>query len=92
MKMQAAIQIMESTTKPAGFMVAFERAGDGFLRSDHFPDVHQGEPPIETEEEAWAMAAQFAAKTHKKCVNVYVIRREDFVPVPSYKERMIENR
>jgi hypothetical protein len=71
-------------------MVHFEWAGDGFLRSDYFPDVHAGELPIATEDEAWQMAAQFAAKTRKRCVNVYVIRREDFTPVQGYRERMIE--
>ena len=92
MKMQEALDIMEKVPKPAGFMVHFEWAGDGFLRSDYFPDVHAREPPIATEDEAWQMAAKFAAKKRKRCVNVYVIRREDFAPVPRYRERMIENR
>lgn len=38
MKMQEALDIMEDVRKPAGFMVHFEWAGDGFLRSDYFPD------------------------------------------------------
>lgn len=92
MKMQEALDIIENAPKPAGFMVHFEWAGDGFLRSDHFPDVRAGEPPIATEDEAWQIAAQFAAKKRKRCVNVYVIRREDFTPVHGYRERMIENR
>lgn len=92
MKMQEALEIMGDAQKPAGFMVHFEWAGDGFLRSDYFPDVHYGEPPIATEAEAWQMASQFAAKTHKRSVNVYVIRREDFVPVQGYRERTIKNR
>lgn len=90
MKMQEAMNIMEAG--PAGFMVTFERADGATLASDHFPEVRSGEPPIATEDEAWQMAAQFAAKTRKRCVNVYVIRREDFAPVPGYRERMIENR
>jgi hypothetical protein len=89
-KMQDAVKIMEAKTP--GFMVAFEHVGDGFLTSDHFPDVHSGEEPIPTEEEAWRLAARFAAKTHKRCVNIYVIRREDFTPVPGYHALMIENR
>lgn len=90
MKMEEAMMIMEG--KPKGFMVAFERVEGSILASDHFPDVRAGEPPIETEEQAWQMAAQFAAKTRRRCVNVYVIRREDFTPVQGYRERMIENR
>lgn len=90
MKMHAAMSIMESG--PAGFMVTFEKVEGSILASDNFPDVRNGEPPIATEAEAWQMAAQFAAKTRKRCVNIYVIRREDFTPVSGYRERMIENR
>jgi hypothetical protein len=90
MKMQDAMNIMEAG--PAGFMVTFEKVRGSILESDHFPDVRNGEPPIATEEEAWQMAAQFAAKTRTRCVNIYAIRRKDFTPVPRYRERMIENR
>ena len=90
MKMEEAMRVMEG--QPKGFMVAFERVEGSILASDHFPDVRSGEPPIATEEEAWRMAAQFAAKTRKRCVNIYVIRREDFTPVPDYRSRMIDNR
>ena len=89
MKMQEAIHIMEA--RPAGFMVRFARVRDYILDSDHFPDVHSGEPPIPTEAEAWDVAARFAAKTRGRCINVYVIRLEDFRPVPGYLARMISN-
>jgi hypothetical protein len=89
-KMAEAMRIMEA--RPAGFMVAFEHVDGSILASDHFPDVRNGEKAIPTEDEAWQMAAQFAAQTRKRCVNVYVIRREDFTPVARYRERMIENR
>ena len=92
MKMREAMNIMEDKPKPAGFMVHFEKVVGSMLHSDYFPDVHAGEPPIPTEEEAWQMAAQFAAKTRKRCINVYVVRREDFTPVPDYAQRKIENR
>lgn len=92
MKMQEALSVMTGKVKPAGFMVTFEHVEGNMLRSDHFPDVHCGETPIETEELAWALAATFASKTVGKCVNVYVIRREDFTPVPGYKSRLITNR
>ena len=92
MKMQEAMKIMEDAPKPAGFMVHFEHVLGAMLSGDYFPDVRAGEQPIATEEEAWKMAQQFAAKTRKRCVNVYVILREDFTPVQGYSERMIENR
>ena len=92
MKMQEAMNIMENKPKLAGFMVHFEKIVGAMLHSDYFPDVHAGEPPIKTENEAWKMAAQFAAKTHKSCINIYVVRREDFTPVPDYAQRKIVNR
>ena len=90
MKIQEAMKIIHGA--PAGFMVAFEHVDGSILKSDHFPDVRNGEPPIGTEEEAWQLAARFAAKTRERCVNVYVIRREDYTPVPSCHARMIKNR
>ena len=89
--MEEAMRIMEEAD-PAGFMVTFEHIRGSMLESDHFPDVRNGETSIATENEAWQMAAQFAAKTRKRCVNIYVIRYEDFAPVPGYQERMIKNR
>lgn len=89
MRMNEAVAIinMERT----GYMVHFEHVEGSILRSDHFPDKHAGEALIGTEEEAWVLAAKFAAATVGKCVNFYVIG-SDFRPVPRYAERMIVNR
>ena len=92
MKMQEALNIMGDTPKQAGFLVHFQKVVGALLHSGYFPDVDAGEPPIPTENEAWQMAAQFAAKTHKRYINVFVVRREDFTPVPDYAKRQIENR
>lgn len=89
MKMSKALEIIES--KPNGYMVSFEHAGDGFLRSDHFPELWDGEKLIETEEEAWELARKFAAKTTGKCVNIYVIDSK-FRPVANFKDKEIKNR
>jgi len=91
MKMRDALKIIKGTQSPTGFMICFERAGDGFLKSDHFPDKHLGEPLIPTEEEAWKLARQFAEKTKGKCVNIYVVN-SDFSPVIDYEEKQIKNR
>ena len=92
MKMQDAMKIMEGEPRLPGFMVNFERVAGSMLESDYFPDVQAGEEPIQTEEQAWQMAAQFAVKTRKRCVNIYVIHRADFTPVADYAGRKIENR
>ena len=91
MKMQEALNIMEAEAKPVGFMVHFIW-NDKPPRSDYFPDVRNGEPPIATENEAWQMAEKFAAKTRGICIHVYVVRSVDCVPVHDFLERMIENR
>lgn len=90
MKMEKALEIING--RPAGYLVHFEHAGDGFLRSDYFPDVHAGEPPIATEQDAWDLARRFAAKTPRRCVNLYVVHSLDFTPVPHYREQMLVNR
>ena len=90
MKMQEAMRVMED--RPAGFMVRFSRVRGYILDSDHFPDAHIGEPPIPTEAEAWDAATRFAARTRGRCVDVFVIQREGFSPVPGYLARMISNR
>jgi len=89
MRMSEAMRIIAMV--PRGYMVSFERVEGHILASDYFPDKHAGEPLIPTEEEAWALAAKFAAATKRKCVNIYVIG-SDFRPVPDYRARMIENR
>ena len=92
MKMQDAMKIMEGEPRLPGFMVHVERVACSMLESDYFPEVQAGEEPIQTEEQAWQMAAQFAVKTRKRCVNIYVIHRADFTPVADYAGRKIENR
>lgn len=92
MKMQEAMKIMAGIPNRAGFLVHFEHAGGGFLRSDYFPDVRVGEEPIKTEDEAWEMAEQFAARTRRRMVNIYVVHAEDFTPVDRYAARKIANR
>jgi hypothetical protein len=89
MKMQDAMKIING--EPRGFMVSFEWKKGGILESDHFPDKHAGEPLIETEKEAWLLAAEFAKKMRDKVVNLYVIGR-DFAPVDGYRDKYIENR
>lgn len=91
MKMWEAMDIINKKDKEYGFMVSFEHAGDGFLRSDHFPDKHASEKLIPTEEEAWELAHRFARQTKDKCVNIYVID-QNFSPVNGYKTRKIKNR
>ena len=90
MKMQDAIKIIDDAEKQ-GFMVSFEHAKGGMLLGDYFPDKHAGEKLIESEEIAWLLARQFAAKTRGKCVNIYVVDA-NFNPVKGYRERTIKNR
>lgn len=91
MKFADVMEIIEGINKTFGFMVHFEHAGDGFLRSDYFPDKHKGEKLIETEKKAWDLAKRFAAKTRGKCVNIYVVD-QSFAPVKGYKNKEIRNR
>ena len=72
-------------------MVSFEWYGDGFLRSDHFPDKHADEPLIESEHEAWELARAFARATKGKTCNLYVVDSK-FVPVADYDKRKMSNR
>lgn len=91
MKMQEALDIIDGKNESKGFMVSFEHAGDGFLRSDYFPDTHAGEELIKTEREAWILAAKFAEKTFERCVNIYVVD-SNFRPVASWQQKKIVNR
>jgi len=85
MKLEDAKAFMQNT---GGYRVEFEKQEGGILRSDHFPD--DGEPTIPIEEEAWALAKEFArAGKHKGIVNVYVIQGNDYKPVEGYKERKL---
>lgn len=91
MKMAQVMSLIKSKPdKKAGYLVHFYRAERGLLFSDYFPE--KGEPPIPTEEKAWKLAEQFAAKTRGQFVHIYVVRRADFMPVPGYRTRLIENR
>ena len=93
MKMKDAMDMIERNKKEKveGFMVSFEWARKGMLHSDHFPDRHAGEELIKTEEEAWALAHEFAKGTFGNAVNIYVVG-SDFVPVDGYEEKKIKNR
>lgn len=91
MLMREAIEIINSDPKPTGYMVWFEYKKNGrFLGSDYFPDKGKGEQLISTEEEAWALATQFANKSKGKYTNIYVVD-QDFMPVPGYKTCKIDN-
>lgn len=89
MKMRDALDRIEGKT--TGFMVSFEWYGDGFLRSDHFPDKHSGEKLISSENEAWELCNKFAQAMKGKVCNLYVID-QNFSPVNGYEARKIENR
>jgi hypothetical protein len=87
--MQEALDLINN--KPKGYMVSFEWCGDGFLRSDHFPDKHAGEKLIESESQAWELAESFALAMKGKVCNLYVVGH-DFRPVENYRVRYIVNR
>lgn len=91
MRMTDALELMRPRPVPTGYMVSFERIQGGCLTSDHFPDKHAGELLIQTEEEAWALAAKFAAASRGQCCNFYVVGA-DFAPVPGHAARSIANR
>jgi len=88
MRLQEILDIQYGVQQ--GFRVAFERYGDGFLRSDYYPD--RGELPIPFEEEAWKVAEILAKILKGKACNFYVVKSEDWTPVKNYKEREIINR
>lgn len=87
--MQEVYNILHN--KKSGFMVHFEWYGDGFFKSDHFPDKHAGEELINTESEAWELAERFAKCLKGKICNLYVMN-SDFSAVDNYKQREILNR
>ena len=64
----------------------YEEREGYLLASKHFPDG--GEPLIETEEDAWKLAAGFAKVDPYRYVNIYVVD-EHWSPVPEYKERLL---
>ena len=89
MKIKDALELIEEHKKPInpGYMVSFEVRVSGILRSDHFPDPHDGEPLIKTESKAWDLATEFS-KVSTCNVNIYVTD-QTFSPVKDYKERML---
>lgn len=93
MKYMDALEIIRNPLSyPQGYLVSFEWREDGMLRSDHFPDVHGGEPPLPTEKEAWMLATKFALATRGKTCNLYVIEYPSFTPVKGYESKKISNR
>lgn len=92
MKMAEARRIIE-TVSSDGFLVKFNYIEDPYIeRSDYFPDTCNGEPPIATEEEAWALAADFANSAPDKFYNIYVTSSTDFRPVIGYDLRMLRKK
>lgn len=89
MRRAAVLDIIQRGIQPAGYRVSFDRVDGKFLVGGWFPE--RDEPLIETEALAWAWAIQFAAKTFGRYVNIYVID-DNWVPVPGYEARLIENR
>ena len=72
MRIQDALREIAGLAEgPQGWIVVFTRPVGGkrdkgrifVIQQDQFPDVDAGEKPIRTEEEAWALAEAFAAKT-----------------------------
>jgi hypothetical protein len=92
MKMQTAMAIIEKQDK-GGFMVNFERRERGGWINDHFPDKYAGETLIQTEEEAWELAVQFAkaTKDNLDIKEIYVIN-ENFYPVKGYADKILKPR
>ena len=84
MKMSEALEIIDG--KPKGFMVHFEVTSGSIAGSNHFPDLHAGEPLIPTEHEAWDLARRFANATGPEYNCIYVIDHR-FVPVKDYRRR-----
>ena len=89
MKMSEVLAIINERSQ--GFLVSFERKQGCILAHDYFPDRSAGDSLIKTEKEAWRWARDFAKKTKGRFINIYVVDH-NYIPVPSYKEKMIENR
>lgn len=89
MKLSEARSIIDDGVRmlncPPGYMVHFEVREGGFLKGDYFPDYHSGEPLLETEEEAWKLANEFAMFSNpERYVNIYVVKG-NFIPVDGYE-------
>lgn len=83
MKLQEAQDIISGRADRSGYVVSFEIRGNGLLASDHFPDVHAGEPGIASRDEARKLAEAFAKRRSAKrdIVNVHLCHADDFTPV-----------
>jgi hypothetical protein len=86
MKMSEALACINARE---GYCVTFEIRKDSCLHSDHFPDVREREPGIESIEAAWDLAAKFAYARRKDVVNVYVVHANDFTPVEGWDTRTL---
>lgn len=76
--------VAELMKKESGFRVCWEARRDGCLFSEYTPE--RGEPPFQTEDEAWAFASKLAdALGPSKICNVYIVHAHDFSPVPNYR-------
>lgn len=84
MKMLDAQRLMRAK---GGYRVQFERREGGMLHSDCFPD--RDEPPIIDLEDAWKLAAQWAALDPAVYVNVFVTYAVDGCPVENYTSRRL---
>ena len=89
MRLKEAQDIIDRGLHPTGYRVHFERVDGAMLRGDYFPS--HDEPPLPTEEQAWAYATLFAIKTYGRCVNIYVVD-SNHAPVDGYEQKMIRNR
>lgn len=74
-------EVMKAIENNHGYLVHFEHYGDGLLRGDYFPDIHGGEEPFETEDEAIAMGIKYAKATKGRTCNFYLVRGDNFTPV-----------
>ena len=89
MKWEEVRAIINKADRQYGYRISFEWYGDGFLRSDYFPE--RDETLIESENTAWKIAKMFANRMKGKVCNVYVTD-QDYMPVREYKNKMIKNR
>lgn len=72
-----------------GFMVSFEVRNGWIFESNYFPEKHDGESLIASEEQAWDLAKKFAYATGPEVVNIYVID-STFSPVSNYSLKKLK--
>lgn len=78
MKLSEAEAIISSKH---GYLVHFEHCGNGLLRGDYFPEVHDGDEPFYSEDIAIVMGEKFAKAMKGKACNFYLVRSDNFRPV-----------